>query len=73
MKFGKHVAFLFLICTILFYLVTGKTVNEETSDCTKLLNFINGDSKDYANSCCSEDKQYIECDDEGHVITFRMY
>jgi len=69
MIFGKFVAFLFFICETFFYLVAGQE-NKEKSDCTKLYNFLNGDSKDYSNSCC--DKSDIECDDEGYILNFSM-
>jgi len=66
MQFGNFVAFLFFI----FYLATGQTIMENKSDCTKLFNIINGDSKDYANSCCSGDSN-IKCDNEGYITYFK--
>ena len=54
MKFEYFILYLFLIYGAFFYLVAGQTVNEEKSDCTKLYNFMNGDNKDYGDSCCSD-------------------
>jgi len=63
MKFGNYVTSLFLIFKTFFYLVNGQTMNgKEKSDCTKLYNFLNGDTKDYANSCCKNIG--IDCDKE---------
>jgi len=70
MKFGTFLAFLFLIYGTSFYLVTGQLIDDERSDCTKLMNFINGDSKDYANSCCSGELAKAKCDNENHVTYF---
>jgi len=65
MKFGRfELALLFLINGTSFSLVAGKTIKEK-SDCTKLLNFINGDSKDYGNSCCTGIQTI--CDKEGYI------
>jgi len=50
------------------YFVKGKTLNGEKSDCTIFYNFINGDSKDYADSCCEDNG--IECDEEKYIISF---
>jgi len=71
MIFRKIVVFLFLIYETCFSLVTGKTNNQEKNDCTKLYNFINGDSNYYDNEiCCSSKVNGIECDYEGNFITF---
>jgi len=65
MKFGSfELALLLLIYETYFCLVTGKTIKEK-SDCTKLLNFINGDSKDYSDSCCTGITTI--CDKEGYI------
>jgi len=42
----------------------------EKSDCTKLYNFLNGNVKNYANSCCTDTG--IECDNEGYIISIKM-
>jgi len=69
MKFGNFIIFfLFSIREISFYLVRGQTNNKEKSDCTKLYNIINRDSKNYFNSCCEDDG--IECDNEGYITYF---
>jgi len=47
--------------------VIGQTIGKK-SDCTKLYNFINGDSKNYSNNCCSESE--IKCDNEGYITSF---
>jgi len=67
MKFLRFVVSLFLLFEISIYLVTCETVNNEKSDCTKLYNFLKGDSNDYADSCCLESG--IECE-EGYITTF---
>jgi len=36
----------------------------DKSDCTKLYNFINGDTKDYTNICCGPS---IRCDNGGYI------
>jgi len=69
MKFGNF-AFLFLIYKLSFYLVIGQAIDKEKSDCTKLYNFLNGDSKDYSNSCCN--KSDVDCDDEGYILNFSI-
>jgi len=46
------------------YVVAGQKINNEKTDCTKIYNLVNGDSKNYANSCCSDG---IECDNEGYI------
>jgi len=48
-------------------LVLGQTINKAKSDCTLLNNYLNGDSKDYANDCCSDVYNGIKCDDEGYI------
>jgi len=68
MKFLKFVTSLFLIYELSFYLVRGQRINNEKGDCTKLFNFLNGDSKDYANNCCLDTQEFIlSCDDEGYI------
>ena len=48
----------------------GQTINEkEKSDCTKLNNFLNGDTKDYGISCCENDG--IKCD-ERYITSIKM-
>jgi len=67
MKFSGLFTLLFLIYETTFYSVTGQKVQifgGEKSDCTKLNNFINGDFKDYGNSCSDLD---TECDTEGYI------
>jgi len=68
MKFGVFLPFLFLIYATSFYLVGGQTTNEGKSDCTVLYNFLNGDSKDYFNNCCTA--AGIKCDKEGYIIYY---
>jgi len=68
MKFALFVTFLFLVYEPFFYLVRGKTINKEKSDCTLFYNFVKGDSKDYADNCCEDSG--IECDEEGYIISF---
>jgi len=53
--------FLFLMYGLSFYLVKGQ------SDCTLLYNYINGDSNDYSNDCCSDPG--INCDN-GYITKF---
>jgi len=68
MKFENFVSILFfLFYKISYYLVIGQTI-EEKSDCTKLYNFLNGDSENYYNNCCSNTE--IECDNEGYITFF---
>jgi len=68
MKFENFKAFLFfLFYEISYNLVIGQTIGKK-SDCTKLYNFINGDSKNYSNNCCSESE--IKCDNEGYITSF---
>jgi len=64
MKFLKYIAYLYLIYGISFNLVAGQ------SDCTKLLNLLNGDTEDYGDSCCVEGDVFIKCDDEGYITSF---
>jgi len=66
MKFGLFVVFLFLV-----YLVVGQTLNNVKSDCTKLFNFLNGDSEEYFNNCCDDNE--IECDNEGYIQKYITY
>jgi len=70
MKIGNYKTSLFLIFKSFFYLVIGQTMNgKEKNDCTKLYNFLNGDTKDYGNSCCGNIG--IDCDkEEQKYITF---
>jgi len=77
---------LFLIYEMSFYLVLGQSetiVHTETvkqsetvsvkTDCTKLNNFINGDSIDYSNNCCvNNDTTQILCDEENYITHLRM-
>jgi len=66
MKFLIYAVSLFFICKTSFYMVIGQTVNGEINDCTKLYNYLYGDSKEYdKNSCCNESG--IECDNEGYI------
>jgi len=69
MNFGKIIAFLLSTYGTSFYFVKGQTSNKENSDCTKLLNLINGDTTDYSNRCCSNDDK-IKCDDKGYITYF---
>jgi len=68
MKFTKFVASLFLIYESSFNLVKGQINNNEKSDCTKLLNFLNGDVLDHSSVCCS--KAGIRCDNNGYITSF---
>jgi len=70
MKFGKFIVLFFLIYETSFYLVRAQMNNEEKNDCTKLYNYINGDSKVYDNSCCSDQDISLMCDDEGYITKF---
>jgi len=70
MKFLISVALLFLIYETTFYLVLGQSINEEKTDCTKLLNYLNGDSEDYGNKCCLNTSA-IKCDEKYHIISFK--
>jgi len=68
MKFEGFVTFLlFLYIEISYNLVIGQAIKNK-SDCTKLYNFINGDSKNYYDNCCLESE--IECDNEGYITSF---
>jgi len=71
MKFLIYVAYLFLIYKTSIYLVLGQTINNRINDCTKLYNFIKGNSEKYDNSCCEVNG--IECDDEGYITSFDNY
>jgi len=44
--------------------------DDERSDCTKLMNFINGDFEDYSNSCCSGKFANIKFDNENYIIYY---
>jgi len=69
MKFGKFIAFLFLIYKNRFYLVKGQSINEDKNDCTNFYNYISGDFKYYDNkSCCSLSE--IDCDYVGYITSF---
>jgi len=68
MIFGKFLVLLFFICEFSFYLVRGQTNNQEKSDCTKIYNIVNGDSKNYYDNCCKDNG--IKCDNEGYIIYF---
>jgi len=70
MRILRFEAYLFLIYETFFYLTIGQTINKEKSDCTILYNYINGDSKDYANICCSSFEYPVDCDDEGYITIF---
>jgi len=67
MKFLRFVVSLFLILGTSIHLVICETSNSEKSDCTKLYNFLKGDSNDYADSCCLDNG--IECEG-GYITTF---
>jgi len=69
MKFGVFITFIFLIYEPSFYSVIGQTTEIEPSDCTKLLNFLKGDKKNYDKECCDSSK--IECDEEGYIINYK--
>jgi len=70
MNFRKIVAFFFFFFETSIYLVRGKTSKEDKSDCTKLLNYLKGNSKEYENNCCTNDGD-IRCNDNGNIIYFR--
>jgi len=64
MNFGIFIPFLFLICEISFYLVTGQSTNEEgKNDCTKFLNFVNSDNKTYTDLDCCSNNEIMRCED----------
>jgi len=65
MKFLNFITFLFSIYQTSFNLVKGQATDNRKSDCTKLYNYLYGDSKNYANKCCSE--YGIKCDNEGYI------
>ena len=69
MKFEKFVKFLFIIYKLSYYLVIGQIIEKEKSDCIKLYNFLNGDSKDYLNSCNTDD---VKCDNENYIINISL-
>jgi len=71
MNILKFFVSLLLIYETSFYMVKGQTIDNEKTDCTKLYNFLNGDSGDYANSCCTADG--IECDNDGYIKYFKRY
>jgi len=64
MKIGKTVIFLFLI--ISFYLVIGRVVKREESDCNKVLPFIHNKNED----CCKS--KGIVCDNEGYLLSLNL-
>jgi len=71
MKFGNFKDFLLLIYETSFYFVVGQTVNnEEMNDCSKLHNFLYGNSKNNTDDCCSNDN--IDCDYEKFIKGFSM-
>jgi len=72
MKFLRFIISLFLIYGVSFHLVKGQANanTNEKSDCTKLFNFLKGDSQDYANNCCVENKG-ITCDNDGYIKSFQ--
>jgi len=71
MKFRIFVALLFLIYETFFYFVIGQTINNEIkSDCTKLYNFLNKDSKDYYRNCCNEYE--VTCDVFGSITSLQL-
>ena len=67
MKVLIFVASLFLVYETSFHLVLGQTI-EFINDCTKLFNFIYGDSREYGRSCC--DSNAIECNKKGFITSF---
>jgi len=67
MKLSSFLLFLYLIFESFFYLVIGQKIKNEKSDCTKLYNFLNGDTKDYGNDCCTSSDGFFECDSEGYI------
>jgi len=71
MYFEKFIVLLFLIYETSFYMVIGQMINEEKSDCTKLYNFLNGDSQDYSLDCCSDNPK-VKCDNEGYITYFSL-
>jgi len=64
MKIRKFVIFLLLI--ISFYLAIGKVVEEEESDCDKILPYI----RDKIENCCNITK--VECDNERYINSIGM-
>ena len=50
-------------------MVIEQIIEKEKSDCIKLYNFLNGDSKDYLNSCNTDD---VKCDNENYIINISL-
>ena len=70
MNFLSFKIYVFLIYETSLYLVKGQTMNAEKSDCTKLYDFLYGDTnKDYKDSCCTGFKE-VTCDNEGFITVF---
>jgi len=70
MNFGNFITFLYLIYEISFNLVIGQAINNEKNDCTKLYNFLRGDSIDYSIESCCNNVPGVVCDDEGYITIF---
>ena len=48
-----------------------QTTNGQKSDCTLIYNFLNNDTKNYSNTCCSYFDEII-CDNENFITYFKM-
>jgi len=66
MNFGIFITILFIIYETSFYLVIGQAI--EKNDCTKLFNYLKGDSIIYERECCID--LTIICDDDGYILSF---
>jgi len=65
----NFITILFLIYETSIYLVKGQTISKGKNDCTKLYNFIFGDSNVYDNGCCTQDARVV-CDNEGYITYY---
>jgi len=75
MKFLSFLTYLFLIYETIIYLVKGQEYNFNLrNDCTKIYNYLNGDSNQYdTKSCCTEETlAVIKCDANGYIIEFEV-
>ncbi len=62
MEIKKFLIFFLIISELTFYLVIGKTVNEDKSDCAKLVPLIKEITEENYKECCSI--KTIICDDD---------
>jgi len=68
MKISSFISSLFLTYETFFCMVLGQAINNEKTDCTKLMNFIEGNSNDYSNNCCTIGG--IKYNNEGYITSF---